>query len=292
MGRLVLGTVQLGMRYGIANTTGQPDATRATAIVRAAWENGIRAFDTAQDYGESERMLGVAFQELDIANEARVISKLSKGIDFNRSDAVIGAVKGSIERLGVPRLYGLLVHKEEWDEEWIKGLDAAVAQGLIDRVGVSVYSPERALQAIETDGITIVQIPSNILDRRFERAGVFDRAKQRGVGMYVRGVFLQGLFLLALHTLPMRMQFARSVIARVHALAQELKITPQVLALQYVKTAFPDAHILVGAETVAHVRENVAAWNREAPAEIVQRVHEAWSVVDEHILDPRTWPTR
>ena len=40
--RLVLGTAQLGMPYGIANRSGQPDASQARAIVEAAWEAGIR----------------------------------------------------------------------------------------------------------------------------------------------------------------------------------------------------------------------------------------------------------
>jgi len=42
--KLILGTVQLGMPYGIANTSGQPDHATARALVKAALDNGIRHF--------------------------------------------------------------------------------------------------------------------------------------------------------------------------------------------------------------------------------------------------------
>ena len=44
--RLVLGTAQLGMDYGIANITGQPVYNTARSIVQEAWESGICEFHT------------------------------------------------------------------------------------------------------------------------------------------------------------------------------------------------------------------------------------------------------
>ena len=72
--RLVLGTAQLGMPYGIANKTGQPNMAAAESIVAGVWEGGVREFDTAQAYGESEIVLGKALKSLGIARQAKVIS--------------------------------------------------------------------------------------------------------------------------------------------------------------------------------------------------------------------------
>ena len=52
MKQLVLGTAQLGMNYGIANTSGQPDFPTIKSIIQNAWNNGIQEFDTAQAYGK------------------------------------------------------------------------------------------------------------------------------------------------------------------------------------------------------------------------------------------------
>ena len=79
--RLVLGTAQLGLSYGIANKTGRPDQGVATAIVHEAWKNGIREFDTAQVYGDSEVVLGRALAELGISCEAKIITKIAPNLD-------------------------------------------------------------------------------------------------------------------------------------------------------------------------------------------------------------------
>ena len=71
-----MGTAQLSSPYGIANKTRQFVQDKSTAIVREAWDNGIREFDTAQGYGESERVLGRALSELEITGKACIISKL------------------------------------------------------------------------------------------------------------------------------------------------------------------------------------------------------------------------
>lgn len=72
--RLVLGTAQLGMAYGIANRSGEPDAKRARRIVMTAWDKRIREFDTAQAYGSSEQVLGDSIRAMDIGRAVKIIS--------------------------------------------------------------------------------------------------------------------------------------------------------------------------------------------------------------------------
>ncbi|MDO9028146.1 MAG: aldo/keto reductase, partial [Candidatus Roizmanbacteria bacterium] len=180
---LVLGTAQLGFHYGIANKTGQPDQATATAIVQEAWKNGIREFDTAQVYGNSEVVLGKALSELGIAREARVISKFNPALDHLSAVAMSDALNESLRRLGVPYLFGMMLHKEEilslWDKGLAEILHELVLSGRIKHIGVSVYSPDKAIQALNTDVVDMVQLPANILDRRFEKAGVLQLANEK-----------------------------------------------------------------------------------------------------------------
>ena len=53
-----LGTVQLGMNYGIANNAGKPSEETAFAILRTALEKGVTSLDTARGYGDSEEVIG------------------------------------------------------------------------------------------------------------------------------------------------------------------------------------------------------------------------------------------
>ena len=54
MNKFVLGTVQLGINYGITNKTGKPTEKQSIKIIKYAIENNINTFDTANEYGESE----------------------------------------------------------------------------------------------------------------------------------------------------------------------------------------------------------------------------------------------
>ena len=74
--KIVLGTVQFGLPYGIANTLGQPSFKTVKEILTLAYDHGIDTLDTAASYGESEIVLGQALHELKLHGKMRLISKI------------------------------------------------------------------------------------------------------------------------------------------------------------------------------------------------------------------------
>lgn len=294
--RLVLGTAQLGMSYGIANKSGKPNSDLAKEIIQTAWENGIREYDTAQGYGESEKVLGRGLHSLGFSSDARVITKLDPSLDHLDRAALEQAVKKSLTRLRVPILQGLMLHKEEYLKLWKKGLGGIlqnfVKKGLARYLGVSVYSPDSALLALETDGIDTIQIPSNILDRRFEETGVFQLAENNGKQIYVRSIFLQGLLFMEREKIPANMQFAVEVLNKLEDYSQEIGLSKQELALAYVKKAFPKTKVVFGVESPDQIRENLKGWNRTLPAGFVERIQEDFGYVGGRLLNPALWPQR
>ena len=291
--RLVLGTAQLGMYYGVANKTGQPDFITAESIVATAWENGVREFDTAQAYGESEKVLGQALHSLGKSNDARIISKIHPETDHNRTESLRHAVESSLENLKVPKLFALMLHKEALLDLWENGLGerlkAMVEDGLVEQLGISVYSPELALSALRSDGISMIQIPSNLLDRRFEEAGVFSESDRQGNYVYVRSIFLQGLLLMDPGRLPDEVRFAAPTLKRVESLAKRNGLSRQHLAIGYARMAYRKAKIVFGAETVEQVRENIANWKSSIPEELPIVIQESFRNVDVKILSPDMW---
>ena len=290
---LVLGTAQLGMPYGIANINGQPDSSLAKTILKTAWENHIRVYDTAQGYGESEKSLGNAIKSLGLSSEVKIVTKLNPSLNHLDKTALEQAVKGSLTRLDVPILYGLMLHREEFLELWECGLGDTlrgfVSKGLTKHIGVSVYSPDKALLALNMDGISIVQLPSNIFDRRFEHAGVFEYAKKKRKQIYVRSVFIQGLALMSVEELPKHMQFAAPVLKMLDELCSDSGITRQGLALGYAKYAYPNSKILFGVETPDQLEENIVYWNENLPVAVIDHVKEVFNNVEERILNPALW---
>jgi len=292
---LVLGTAQLGLPYGLANKTGQPDQKMATAIIREAWNNGVREFDTAQGYGESESVLGRALSEIGVSHEAQIITKFHPDLDHLNAIALSNSVDKSLQKLGVPSVFGILLHREEMLSVWEKGLGEIlheiVSSGRVNHMGVSVYSPDKALQALNLHDVDIVQVPTNILDRRFEEKGVFEVAIEKRKTVYVRSVFLQGLILMDLNEIPEKMAFARPVLEKLELLSKDLGLTRHEMALGYLKKRIPSAKLVVGADTPGQVRENSMCLSREIYSGLIPAIQTYFKEIDVRILNPSLWPS-
>lgn len=291
--RLVLGTAQLGMPYGIANKAGQPDSRLATAILEAAWRGGIQRFDTAQGYGDSEKVLGQALHDLGITDQAKVISKLDPSLDYMDREAVKSAIHKSLDNLKISCLHGFMLHREEiidhFNEGIIDTLNDLINEGTIKNIGVSVYSPERAIQSMQYESIKMIQLPANILDHRFRTYGVFDFAKQKKKNIYIRSVFLQGLILLTGSDIPDQMKFAKEVLEDLDAFCCENGISRRELAISYVKCRYPESYVLFGAETDGQVEDNIVNWDCTVGEELMCMIEERYSNVDENIISPMLW---
>jgi len=207
--KLALGTVQFGLPYGVANTTGQVEPGAVAAVLEHARLAGIDTLDTAIGYGESEQRLGEAG-----VDGWRIISKLPE-CPASCDDVaawVQDQVQGSLSRLKVARLAGILLHRPsqllgpKGKALWAALLDLKKG-GIVDKAGFSIYEPGE-LDALWPDfRPDLVQAPYNVLDRRLATSGWLQRMNREGVELHVRSVFLQGLLLMSEHDRPKK--FAR-----------------------------------------------------------------------------------
>jgi len=185
------------------------------------------------------------------------------------------------------------LHKERMLDHWQDGLGFQMTElvrcGLVDQIGVSIYTSEKAHQALEIDDITILQIPSNVLDRRFEKAGVFEKAGRLNKQIYVRSVYLQGLLLADPNRLPQHMFFAIPSLKAFKSFAQDAEVSSQALALAYVRDAYPKAKIIVGVETLDQFQANLKAWQMPLAKGIVEEIQECFTGIDDKVLNPSQW---
>ena len=213
--QICLGTVQFGTDYGINNRVGRPEQERVFAILDRALEAGIDWLDTAAAYGEAEKVLGDYIRSRRLVGQFRVISKLRPDFLDNITkgtvpleQAVHDEVNQSLERLGLEKLAGYLLHSANVEQLKHAELGAALAavreSGLVGHVGASVYTPEQALVALQTPWLDAVQVPYNILDRRLDAVGFFVQKVQlaRPVQVFVRSLLLQGLLMMSEDQIP------------------------------------------------------------------------------------------
>lgn len=208
MNRLALGTVQFGMPYGIANSSGQVSREMALKILTLGSQNGVNMLDTAIQYGESESCLG----EVGVSSY-RVVTKLPdipKGVS-DVGKWILFELRASLARLRIPSVYGLMLHRPVslvgslGSEVWA-GLNQAKDEGLVQKVGVSIYAPQDLDEIWPKYPLEIIQAPLNIVDRRLVNSGYLSRLKEKGIEVHSRSAFLQGLLLIPRAKVPQ--QFA------------------------------------------------------------------------------------
>jgi aryl-alcohol dehydrogenase-like predicted oxidoreductase len=109
--------------------------------------------------------------------------------------------------LGVSSLYGILVHRSEnllgnIGKKLIEALKVAKLNGLVKKIGISIYDPSECEKIMNLTRIDIVQAPLNIVDRRFEVSGWLSKLHSEEIEIHTRSVFLQGLLLLPFNRIP------------------------------------------------------------------------------------------
>jgi len=259
--RLALGTVQFGLRYGVANTSGQVCLDEAAAILEQAWVAGVDTLDTAVAYGESEKRLG----EIGI-EKWRVVSKLPpmQGDHITIAEWVQESVEGSLLRLNTDHLCGLLLHRsqqllEPKGEELYAALADLKDQGLVEMIGVSIYDPEELDSLWPRFQLDLVQAPFNILDRRLETSGWLARLHQAGTEVHVRSVFLQGLLLMEADHRPEKFNRWQPLWDRWDQWLKDQALTPVQACLGFAMSRPEINRVVVGVDNRIQLQEILSA---------------------------------
>ena len=189
--RLILGTAQLGLDYGIANSSGIPKAKDIDQLFVICKENGINYCDTAYAYGASHKLVksrGIKIiTKLSLGNPLKTrleLEKLSSEFDGEILDTVL-----------VHNPNSLFEHPRHWQElEYFK-------QNGQFKIGVSIYTPQDAYQLLNHNIIPdVIQIPYNLFDRKFD--DLLPELKNLSIEVHARSIFLQGLLFLKPSEIP------------------------------------------------------------------------------------------
>ena len=284
--RLALGTAQFGTVYGVVNELGQVTDAEIRAILKYSQSIGIDTIDTAIAYGESEKLLGNAG-----VREFKVVSKLPELPEFiDRIDYwVQEQVEMSLASLKLNNLYGLLIHNSTQltgprGHELGRALTDLRFNGLVAKIGVSIYNPSQLDHVQEVIKVDIVQAPLNIIDRRFVSSGWLNRLSEEGVEIHTRSAFLQGLLLTPSDLIPEKFKPWSDIWSEWDRWLQSNQYTHAEAALGFVQEFSQIDRIVVGVETVNQLKELNEAMNRQWLGEWPQI-----ETMDERLIDPFHW---
>ena len=299
LSRLMLGTVQFGLPYGVANRTGQPNYQDVLEILAAALEGGVNCFDTAAAYGASEEVLGRALHELKVSDQLTVVTKLKPLSPEELADpalasaAIEQSVARSRKRLQIDCLPIVLFHRES-DAVHRNALEPLREKGWLRHVGVScAHLPGPPAEFIQSGDVSALQLPGNILDRRHEKSGIFQTAAAQQVAIFMRSAFLQGLLVMPASEVPTALREVLPARHRLTQLSESAGIDLPELALRYLLTQTDVISILIGVETRNQIQENLMRFQRgPLPPDLFAAIQAEVFDLPELILTPALWPSR
>lgn len=291
---LTLGTVQLGLAYGVNNDKGQPSYEESSEILKTALDSGIISFDTAQGYGESELVLKRYFE-----NESRERTLITKVVfrDVPKSgvrDKLFDMTRTSIERLGIEKIPFLKLHNQDmlelYGDTLVYALEDLKKEGLVDGVGVSFSDKSRLLDLTEGRGFDCIQLPANIFDNGVIVDGSIKKLADEGSAVFVRSIYLQGLFFKDTNTLPERIKSAKKPLDKLHALARDAGVSMAELAVTFIRDTEGITSLLLGADNPEQLLESVSLIN--APKITPEVAKEAFKIAEEVepiVIRPWEW---
>lgn len=273
--KLVLGTVQFGLQYGV-NSAGRPSEEAVKGILREACSGGISLLDTSSAYGNAEEILGRCLPSPDAF---KLVSKYPKG-----ETPVKEIFSQSLRRLGLKGLYGYLLHHFEVFKDhpgvWDQFLSLK-EEGKVQKIGFSLYEPAE-LELILERGVPfdLLQFPYNILDRKFQP--YMQALHEKGVEIHVRSTFLQGLFFKDRDALPAKLQPLRKYLLELDDYASAKGLSVAEVALNAnLQSPYIDG-VLIGVDNVQQLQLNLQAVKDVA-------IDVNFDVAEKELLNPVNW---
>lgn len=294
--KLVLGSVQFGLAYGISNQSARAVPNEEVAkIIEYAHAHEINCIDTAATYGKSEVVIGETIRHRDF----KLITKTppffkDSVITESHLQAIRNAFQDSLQRLKRNKIYGLMVHHAD---DLLKAGGAALfelllelkAQGLVEKIGCSFYTRAQIEAVSGRYALDIMQVPINIFDQRLLDGNFLVNLQQQGLEVYARSIFLQGLIFLTPEVLPENIKKSGSEsLLKLKELGEYYRLSALELALAFFKD-LANINLVVGVTSLAELRQIHQAFNKIMDLTIDPEIFKSLACHDPILVNPSLW---
>lgn len=272
--KLVLGSAQFGMDYGIVNSSGVPSKSDLKKMLDFSFSSGITEIDTAVSYGESEKNLGsVGIERFKISSKIPYLENYQYG-DLNK------LVSRSLEKLYVSSLEILYLHDDRnaMNLELLSELDDLKKMGKICKTGVSTYA--KNAEEKKFSGFDVVQCQGNAFDRNY--LGYISSVES----VYLRSIFLQGLLLCKIENLPKFITTEKHLFLAWESYCEMHGMSKLEMSLYNVYKNQVSAFV-VGVSSLQDLEQMVLA--RESASQKANIPVFEYHEIKDRVIDPRRW---
>lgn len=283
--KIILGTAQFGMEYGVVNKSGQIEISQASEIISFLTENHVSTLDTAVVYGNSESILG----KLDI-DTWDVITKLPAVPVFSSRHEmlkwILEQAYQSLERVNKKKFNAILLHKAtdlltDSSNDLYWAISELKEKGICQKIGVSAYDFDEVENICKKYSLDIVQAPVNILNSDFISDQACSLFMEENIELHARSIFLQGLLLC--RNLPLKFADWQPLWDRWFNWLDNNQLDALDVCVNYINSHTLISKFVVGVDSLQHAKQIVSVVGKQA-IEIP-----LFDNFDPLILDPRRW---
>lgn len=301
--RVGLGTVEIGLPYGIGLPDPPPD-DECIRLLRSALDLGVTYFDTAAGYGRSEELVGKAFSGMGasrpvIATKVKMRASATgpelEGAEL--SEHLCASVRQSLASLRADSLDLVQVYveedtflREEIRSPLLETVESLTAMGQVRFWGATSYGPADAREVIrQGKPFRTIQVAYNLLDRTLEHQ-VLPDCRKRGLGVVLRSVFLQGVLSHRTESYPANMEPLKQTARKAAAVAGAHGISLSECALRFAAYGPAQADVtLFGTFSETELEQNMAAVAAGPLHEDLMKELAPLAMDGSELLHPQTW---
>ena len=284
--KLILGTVQFGIDYGINNPTGKPNEVEVEKIIMRAYEAGIRCLDTAEAYGTAHHIIG-NFHRKHPDFRFDIITKIPA--NFNGSFSA--KIESYLSELNVDSLKSFLFHSFDSyrkNKQEVVKLNSLKTDHKIDSIGVSAYTNLQIEEILQDELIDVVQLPFNLLDNMNLRGEILGKINDKGKIVHTRSAFLQGLFFVEPDNDNRIVKTLKPELDYLQKVATGNNISMQKLAINYCLQQPLIQNVLIGVDNLDQLNQNLSDAGYLLPSNLIKQIDEI-TVNDVDLLNPSLW---
>jgi aryl-alcohol dehydrogenase-like predicted oxidoreductase len=283
--KLILGTVQFGLEYGINNINGKPDKETVFEILSYAYNNGIKYLDTAELYGDAHSLIG-EFHKSNPTQKFNIITKFPHEFE----DSVEKKINTYLIQLNIDQVHAILFHSFDSylkHKDQLKDIVQLKDKG-VKYIGVSVYTNEQMDEVIDDLNIEIIQIPFNLFDNLNQRGELLKKAKEKNKIIHTRSAFLQGLFFMEKNNPNIIRTKLEKELDIISEISLKASISIGSIALNYCLLQNNIDGVLIGVDSLLQLKENIAFSETKISDQYIKEI-EKINIQNVDILNPSLW---
>ena len=297
LGALEVSELGAGCMSISANYGPPADQSQGIATIRAAHDNGVTFFDTAEVYGPytSETLVGEALAPF--RDRVAIASKFGfdvagSGGPLSRPEHIKKVVEESLTRLRTDRIDLYYQHRVDPNvpiEEVAGAVKELVAEGKVLHFGLSEAGAQTIRRAHAVQPVAAVQSEYSLWERDPEHNGVLDTCQELGIGFVPWGPLGEGYLTGKIdprtrfdpttdvragfpRLSPENLQANRPFVDLLSRVAETKNATPAQIALAWLLAQRPFIVPIPGTRNIDHLNENLGALDVDLTAAEVQQI--------------------